>query len=951
MREVSISKTKLIIPAQRDQRVTRSRLIDQIDHAFSAGRQLVIVSASAGYGKTSLLSDWAHRTHLPTAWLSLESRDNDPARFISYLMAALQTLGINAGSKIQSALELQRQPSARELLQALTYELMEENPECVLVLDDIHAIKNSELIEGLHELLHDLPPKMRLILSGRNTSRLHDVHLKVHLNPLIIEEKDLRFNEQEILTFFQDCFHTPLSRDELRLIDERTEGWVTALQMIGIRLEGQQDRGAFFQSLAAAGQDIQQYLIEEVFSTLSPRVKSFLARSSLLESFSVPLLNHVLDTSSAHQMLDEIIGIKLFVVPLDEKGIWFRYHHLFRELVARRYSELQADGEPEALHLRAAEWFRRQGMWAESIDHAIKGRNFRQAAELLEQIMESYWQVGQTLQILEWIEALPEEVFHRSPNLRLFHAWMQSHEGRIEEALRTLAEVEQCVDRDECAPRLTEEQRRRIRAMLSAQKAAYQCIFGSPLKAIALADHALELLPPGANLWRGPCWNAKGMAYRAIGDWNAAIHALKEALNAHEEIRNYYGLMVSLSALVKLYDQMGRLADAYAACKRALNDIREADQRFIPTGVIFLEMGKVLREWGEFDEAESYLIDSIDAFMQEMDLQFLLEAYYQLALLRQVSKGSTEGMDVLLQAASLISTRNPPLLLAVRFRAYQIHILTLAGDVQRAAMLMNMMDLDEANQEQFLAAKQELFSNRTTAYVVASNPWQYSMNFEAISKAHLLLSMGHPQEALILLDGIEKSFDPILYGSEQLECTLLQAMAYDALGEQDTSIQVLKKAIDRSRPYRFVVSYVQFGQPMEYLLAQLLERETGLNRSSDCDEAAIDRVIYLRQLLAAFKLISARSEDPMPRSASAALAIPLTPREEEVLQLLAGGFSYKEIADQLTVSENTIRTHIRGLYRKLDANNRVLAISKAHKLGLIEQIWPDEPTPIGVGHD
>jgi LuxR family maltose regulon positive regulatory protein len=924
--------TKLFIPRPKPNLVSRPRLTDHLNAALREGKQVIMINAPAGYGKTSLLSEWANQTDTAVAWITLDEQDNNPISLVTYLVAALGSIGLKVGSKIRNTLRLQREPPIRKILNALTYDILEFEQKFVLVLDDFHLLRNQDIIDALCDFVADMPETMHLIISGRTIPDIPCAKLKSQDKALHLEEAELRFTRAEIEKYFDQNAGLQLTPEEYNSIESQTEGWVTALQLLAIALQDQADVSGFIESISQAQQDVEQYLLEEVLSAQPEETQQFLLQSSLLDRFSKDLLEAVFEGYEPAEMIQETLDKKLFVIPLDERGEWYRYHHLFGEMLRKRFEGQYKDAARE-IYEKAANWFRQRELWGEAIQQDIKGEIYPQAAKDIERGMKLYWKLGESSQLINWIQALPPDIIQKNPDIRLFLAWGRFLEGQVGEAFKSIMEIESCLREGRCARPLSEGEKKRLMGAINAMLSAVLCTSNQPSEAIAYSKQAQKLLPKDEYTWLGVSWNAQGVASRSIGNIDKAIEAFQRAAGTHQNNNNLYGLVVAYSALAEIYLHLGELQKVYETCQEALSALSKGDARFIPTGVIYLAMGKVLLEWGEYPLAEEYLVNSIDIFIEDRDMDCLLDAYFQLARLEHLRGNPQRAMQIMSMADTNIKRHQLPLLLSIRLRAYHARIFALVDQAHQAAVAFHALDWENLDEEQYEKAIKELLTGRVSAYMVSRNPRTYFMEFEQITQAMVLLFQGYPDAALPILSKLNGRDDVVYSQPGMLNIEILKALAYLQLGNQDRARKHLREALKKSIQHNQISIYLQYGKEIKAALTSVLEEERqNIPKNGD---GSIKLIAYLTKLLSAVKIAEGRKSQEKIQAQPGELTQPLTDREFQVLQHLTSGSTYQEIGDALQITENTVRSHIKNIYGKLGVNNRIQAVTRANELNLV----------------
>ena len=437
-----ILSTKLYIPMPRTNVVLRPRLIERLNAGLD--RKLTLISVSAGFGKTTLVSEWVAACERPIAWLSLDEGDNDTTRFFTHLVAALKTIEENIGESVVSSLNSTQQPSTESILTVLLNEITTIPYKFVLVLDDYHVIDSKRIDDGLNFLLEHLPPQMHLVISTREDPQFHIGRLRARGHLTELRATDLRFTPSEAAAFLNQVMDLDLSTDEITALETRTEGWITGLQLAALSMQGRKDIPAFIRAFAGDNRYVLDYLVEEVLQRQPDHVRSFLLQTSILNRLNGPLCDAVTGQNEGNTMLETLLRGNFFVVPLDDSRHWYRYHHLFAEVLFAHLREEQPD-LVTTLHRRASTWYKQHGSVADAIRHALAAEDFAQAADLVELAWPEMRRSKQDATVLRWMKALPQELFHFRPVLSVEYAWallacgeLEAVEGRLQSAERWL---------------------------------------------------------------------------------------------------------------------------------------------------------------------------------------------------------------------------------------------------------------------------------------------------------------------------------------------------------------------------------------------------------------------------------------------------------------------------------------------------------------------------------
>jgi len=923
--------TKLYIPKFKDHYVSRPRLIRKIDHD---DRRTVIISAPAGFGKSTLLAEWSAQAKREVVWLSLDERDNDPVVFFTCLIASLQTVDDRIGEKAAEAIKLSKLPPIRTLFDTVLSDILKYSAPGALILDDFHLVSNEEITDVFCDFITDLTSQFRVIISSRTNPSFHCARLEMQEKLILINEMDLRFTKREIKEYFKQNCGIELTLQEQNVLHDKTEGWIIPLQMMAIAIKDGDSKEILSSSFVKYGSRMDDYLVEEVLETQSSDLQDFLIKTSLLNQFSAPLCEVLTGVEDGQEMIDRLVEHKLFTIAMDKHNNWYRYHHLFRDLLRERL-ESQSQGPFIELHQKASAWFEGEEMWLEAIHHAILGEDFKRAVHLIEYISDRYWEQGDLSLLLKYIQMLPEEMIRNQPDIRLFLTWMLYVGGHVQEARQKLGAIESWLGGEVRQGEYSTVEESFLLGKLFAIKSAILCTVPRPRKAIKSVAGALRMLPEEARMWRGIARNAQGVAYRSLDMGLEAIGAFNSALNYHETTGNKYGLIVGLSALAELYWDQGRLADVYYVCQRALKTIQDSDPRFLPMGLIYSDLGKVYLEWGEFEKAKDFLGRSIEVFTEDQEYVCLVDAYFHMARIQQIQGDHESALSLINLAGSIINSVNPPLLLTIRIRAYLAWIRMMGGEIDQAAILLSGVRIRELDRGRYKQAVNDVNDGRTSAYVVAKNPRAFPLYFNRLTRANFLYATANPSEGLAILDELLQNHGQRNSNPRFLEALVLRALCHRKLENGEEAHQDLRRALSLSCPHGHLSTYLQFGPQLQSLIKEVLTRKKEERNAKMGDLKSANLMAYLHKLIAVFRVyleIPGGFENEIRIHESVE---PLTQRENDVLQLLAKGMTYQEIGEKLSVTENTVRTHIKGIYGKLSVNNRVQAVMRAGELNMI----------------
>jgi LuxR family maltose regulon positive regulatory protein len=910
--------TKLQTPRVRPDLVPRPHLVEQVNAGLF--RKLTLICAPAGFGKSTLLGEWAADYGRPVAWLSLDAGDNDPTRFLAYLLAALQRIEETVGDNLLSALQSTQPPPIEESLTALVNQIGTLPGNFVLILDDYHLITVQPIHQAIAFLLDHLPANMHLVIATRSDPPLPIARLRGRAQLTELRQADLRFTATEATEFLHQTTDRELSADDVAALVSRTEGWIAGLQMAAVSMQGHEDPAGFIQALTGSDRYILDYLAEEVFQTQPQDIQTFLLHTCILDQLSGSLCDAVLgsgETSSSQQALEYLERHNLFVVPLDNERLWYRYHRLFADLLQRRLRSVQPELAP-ALHRRASEWYEHNGPITAAIDHALWARDFERAAQLVEDTAEGMVKRSEVATLLRWVESLPDNVVCPRPLLIIFHAWALLLSGC---SIETLESRVRDIDADADGHSLE--------GKLAALHARIAALRGDITQASELSVEALEQLAEDDAFSRSMAIWTLGMAHWAAGDGVAGRQALQEAARVSQETGNVMVAVTTLSRQAGLRMLHGQLHKAETLYRQALVLATDEQGARLPVaGEALIGLGELCREWNDIKAAADYLVEGIELTRRSSELT-ALGGLLSLARVRQAQGDTAAALDTLQQARQVALKTDATDLDDLTVALAQARLWVEQGDLEATLRWVGERKLVIDNMAEEVGGLGPGKTKGSDEGVSLTKPEKtpdiISYNFrmyEYIVLARLLFAQDRPDEALALLRQLLPVMKQRGRYKSVIEIHVLQALALEARGDTTLALTALEQAFSLAEPQGYVRVFVDEGAPMAKLLRQAKARGIAPE--------------YVNDLLAAFDTAAyGRMATSPVQSETPALVEPLSERESEILWFLSTHLSSTEIADELLISPNTVRFHIKNIYAKLGVHRRSDAIDRARELGLL----------------
>jgi ATP/maltotriose-dependent transcriptional regulator MalT len=903
-------ETKLYLPRPRDGAVRRPRLSERLERGSAA--KLVLVSAPAGFGKTMLLAEWlATRPAGPTegraaAWLSLDRGDNSPATFWTYVIAALRTVAPEVGARELALLSSPQPPPIHPVLTTLLNDLVATGREIVLVLDDYHVIDSREVQDAVTFLLEHLPPRLHLVIASRADPAVPLARLRALGELLEIRASELRFTPDETAEYLSTVVGLQLGAPEVAALEERTEGWIAALQLAALSMQGRDDVAGFIAGFTGNDRYIVDYLVQEVLERQAPPVRDFLLRTSLLTRLNGALCDAVTGQDGGSSILASLERANLFLVPLDDQRRWYRYHHLFADVLHARLLDEQP-GEVPDLNRRASAWYELNGEPPEAIRHALAAGDVARAADLVELAIPAMRRTRQEALMRRWLEALPDEMIRVRPVLSVECAAAAMVRGEVEGVEERLRDAERWLGTSIGVPREGRDQAamvvadhrelERLPGAIALYRAGSALLRGDVRETEAHARRALGLVDDDDHLGRGGAATLLGLACWTSGDLEGAERWYGEGMASLERAGHLSDMLGAAIALADIRIAQGRIREAMRTFERGL-EVATRLPGVVLRGAADMHVGmsSLLRERNHLDAALRHLSTSLELGEPAGLPQNPYRWRVAMSGVREAQGDVGGALDLLDEAERLyVGDFSPDVrpVPAVRARAW-----------------IRQGRLDEAlgwARDRRLSVEDDL---------------SYVQEYEHITLARALLARYARERAERDIDEVTELLERLLRAGEEgsrtgsvVEILVLQALAGRMRRSSPAALVSLDRALALAEPEGYVRVFVDEGALMAALLRAAAQRLTLHD--------------YVGRLLTAFDGAGHRSA-----SARRRLAEPLTERELDVLRLLRSDLGGPEIARELVVSLSTVRTHTRNIYAKLGVSTRRAAVRRAEELDL-----------------
>lgn len=873
------------------------------------GHKLTLISAPAGFGKSTLVSEWILNCGRQVAWLSLDENDNNATQFLIYVISTLQTISPNLGEDILTALQASQSPPIDSILTVLLNEISAIPNDITLILDDYHLTDSKSVDDVLTFLIEHLPPQMHLVITTREDPSLPIPRLRARNQLTEIRAMDLRFNPAEATEFLNQVMNLDLSVEDVAALDKRTEGWIAGLQLAALSMKGQEDVHDFIQAFTGDHRYIVDYLVEEVLRRQPEPIRDFLLQTSILDRLNGSLCDAVTTQPGSKTKLETLQRSNLFLIPLDDKRHWFRYHHLFADVLRMHLMTEQPD-KVSTLHHRASEWYEHNNLTAEAIHHALEAKDFDRAADLIERAVPETRRNRQETQLLSWLKAIPDKVLQNRPVLSVHYAGTLLQLGQLDGVMLRLQQAERWLDlpanTQERPIYKDEEDYQRLHGLVSMYHAAFALIHADVTNTMKHARQVLEFARENDDLLRGSASSLLGLAHWTNGDLATAYEMFSTGMAHLQKVGFISDVIGGSVTLTDIRITQGCLRDAMDIYEHGLQLATNQGAPVLRGAAdMHVGMSGLYYEHNDLHTAEQHLLKS----KQLGELNGLPKNPYRWRIAMARIHEAHGKLD---EALSLINEAEP------------LYLSDFSPNARPVQALKARVWIKQGELEKALgwARERKLSINEDPGYL---------REFEQITFVRILLSQYRSDYKESLLHDAIGYLERLLKAAEAggrtgsvIEILILQALAHQMDEDIPVALSALERALKLAEPEGYIRMFVDEGSPMSVLL-----REAAKNRITP---------VYTAELLSALEAEREGYGEETPliaAPASSSLIEALSQRELDILRLFKTELSGPEIAQELVIALSTVRTHTKSIYSKLNVNSRRAAVKRAIELGLI----------------
>ena len=904
--------TKLHPPALPPSRVERSRLIQQMNAGLKAGHHIFLVSAPAGFGKTVCISEWVNALAEPVTWLSLEPADDDPGRFFTYFIAALQTIDRQIGHEIEEILRGGQLPPEEIISTTLINDVLSIDQRFFLVLDDFQMIQDVYILAVLEKLIANPPNALSLVLLTREDPSLPLARLRANNQMTEIRARDLRFTTSETEQFLEDVMGLSLSQDDIRALEAKTEGWAAGLHLAGLSIQDRHSPSEFISRLSGSQRFILSYLTEEVLDQQPEDIQRFMLETSILDSLSADLCNAVTGRDDSASILEKLFAGNLFLISLDDEGGWYRYHHLFADLL-RDTQHKQYKDDTADLHRRASRWYAQNGLVNEAIQHALTGVDYETAVHLIESYAMDLLMQWHVKTVEGWMQAIPSNWIAQSPKANLVFAWLHLMRGNAALAFPYLERLESMFSGFP-----TVEDEPALAARWLALQAMLLTAQGKAKESLALTHQAMEIVPKTDGLTLSQICLGMANAYQQLNDYPHALEAFQNITRISRQSRDSVSEMLGIAGMALFAIQQGELYFAFDIVSDGVARMEHAGVMPPVSTALYGELGNIYYQWHQLDRAHENFQRSIK--VSTLSGYADAELYYGVILSRlyQIG-GNLDGAVREIQKTVDLMHVEAPSVVGEEIIAQQVRVYLAQGHLAAAEAALKKHGFYFGKHFSFPTLDVNITRPMGILYISALR----ILLQRAVTKSELEnLKEGIKIAGGLISDALQHQYVPLA-----LELLLLRAQLLTVLGDDQASRSDYLQALKLGEPEGFISVFVEGGPTVAEALSRILEQ---------ADSEAFDAE-YIQSILEAFPVDDHPASQTKLKSASdeESLIAPLSKRELEILQLINEGLSNQEITERLFITLHTVKKHSSNIYAKLGVSSRTQAVARARQLGLL----------------
>ncbi|MBK6709527.1 MAG: LuxR family transcriptional regulator [Chloroflexi bacterium] len=865
-------QTKLYVPRLRPSFISRPQLSETLNVGLQAGCKLTLISAPAGFGKTTLVTEWLAGCARPSAWLSLDERDSDLPRFLTYLIAALQTLFPAIGKDVTAVLQA-APPPIESSLTTLLNEIGSVSDNFLLVLDDYHMVDAPDVDNALAFLLNHLPPQMHLVITTREDPNLPLARLRVRGQLTELRAADLRFSLDETAVFLNQMMGLTISKQDIAALEARTEGWIAGLQLAALSMQGHPDDSAsFIHTFSGSHRFVLDYLVEEVLQQQPESVQRFLLQTAVLNQMTGPLCDALTGKDNSQAILESLERANLFLVPLDNDRRWYRYHHLFADLLRQRLHQRTAASDIADLNIQASQWYEANGLELEAFHHAAAAHDIERAARLIEGEGLPLYFRGEATAVRHWLASLSEAEFKARPALWVTYASVLTMTGRLHDNIEEILQAAEAALPDPALDDKTAD----LHGQIAANRAMLGIVKNDVESIITQSQRALKLLHPDNAPMRTTTTWTLGYAYQIQGKRAAAKAAYAETIAQSQKTGNIMNEIAATTCVGQIREADNEAHQAAETFERILKMM--GDPPWPAACEACVGLARIHYQWNDLETAEQYGLQGLELARQLENVDTPAACGVLLARVKLAQGEAAGALAALAETERFVRQHHFDHWVGA-ITAVRIQTFLQQGNLTAAAQLAETHNLP-------------------------------------LSLARVKLAQGDPTAALAALEPARQQAEANNWADERLQVLVLLTLAYDMAGDMETAVKCLSEALALAAPGGLVRLFVDEGPPMAALL-----QEAGRRGMAP---------VFAQQVLEAF---GATAVAPPPTAQP--LPDPLSERELEVLKLLATSLTGPEIARELMISLNTMRTHTRNIYSKLGVNSRLTAVRRTEELNLL----------------